>query len=112
MGGQVNLLAVLSGLSPHLPVSKCTGRNGVGALNLLAYLVTLTKSVQTGNPAGQKLGVWVNLLVVFSDCFTKSASQEIFCQKWQECACRLSDCHQICQLEHLLAEMGGVCCQI
>ena len=47
-------------------------------VNLLADLVTVTKSV-----------IW-----------------EIFCQKWEECPGRFSDCHQICQSRNLLEEMG------
>ena len=37
---------------------------------------------------------------------TKSACQNIIWQKWEECAGRFSDCHQICQAGNLLAEWG------
>ena len=66
----------------NLPVKKSAGRNG-GGVNLLVVLVTVTKST----------------------------SQDIC---WQiirkgKSADRFIDCHQICQLGNLHAEMGGIC---
>ena len=71
-----------------LSVRKSAGSNGG---NLLVDLMIVTKS------ASQQI-CWQNGGNMMADLVTvtKSACQNIIWQKWEECAGRFSDCHQIC----------------
>ena len=86
--------------------SQEISRQKLGRVDLLAVLVTVTKSTIQEN-CWQKLGIGINILVVLVTVFL-SASQKIFWQKLGRgrFAGSFSDWHQICQSGILLTEMG------